>query len=185
MTRMQDSSSESMARVAIVRALQRLVLERPFEQISVGTIVAAADVGRSTFYEHFGCKEDVLRISLSPVTTVLAETVTSDRVTQHLLDILDHLLEQASLVQAYLRGSLSPIVVDCLAVEIDRLLQERSTATCDGIPRQMLAAQTAETIFGLIRSWVSHHPNVSTVALADHLLRTVQSVSTGQRENPA
>lgn len=175
MTKPQDSASGSKAREAIVRTLQRLVLEKPFEQISVGMITAAADVGRSTFYEHFRCKEDVLRVSLLPVVSVLAETVGNDRVTDRLLGMLEHLFSQASMVQAYLRGSLSPLVVNCLAVEIDRQLVNRSYPTYIGIPREMLAMQIAETLFGLIRAWVSHHPTVSCDDLAAHLIRTAKS----------
>lgn len=106
MSRTQDPARDSKARLAIVGALQRLLLEHRFEQVSVGTIVAAADVGRSTFYEHFRCKEDVLRVSLSPVVTVLAETIDIDRVTDRLLGMLEHLLSQADMTRAYLRGAI-------------------------------------------------------------------------------
>ncbi len=183
-TKRQDSTNDSKARVAIVRAFQRLVLERSFEQITVGTIIAAADVGRSTFYEHFRSKEDVLRVSLSPLVTALAELIDTDRVTERLLGMLEHLLDQAGMVQTYLRGSLSPFVVDCLAVEIDRKLAERSYPSAAHIPRQMLAAQIAETIFGIIRSWVIQHQTVSSLEIADHLFRTSKSVLACSVESP-
>lgn len=185
MSRTQDSAKDSKARLAIVGALQRLVLERRFEQVSVGTIVAAADVGRSTFYEHFRCKEDLLRVSLSPVITVLAETIHIDRVTDRLLGMLEHLLSQANMTRAYLRGSLSPLVIDCLAVEIDRNLADRSQPTYGGIPRRMLAAQIAETIFGLIRCWVSHHQTVSSSDIAFQLIRTAKSALECHSEDSA
>lgn len=41
-------------------ALVRLVIERGWDDLSVKDICDAADVGRSTFYEHFAGKEDLL-----------------------------------------------------------------------------------------------------------------------------
>ena len=46
-------------RLAILRAFRDLVLTREYDAISVRDIAAAADVGRSTFYEHFDDKDDV------------------------------------------------------------------------------------------------------------------------------
>jgi len=46
-------------------ALVRLVIERGWDELSVKDICDAADVGRSTFYEHFAGKEDLLTSGFS------------------------------------------------------------------------------------------------------------------------
>ena len=62
-------------RTAILAAFRDLVLARRYSDIRVADIVRRADAGRSTFYEHFRGKDDVLRHSLAAVLTPLAEAV--------------------------------------------------------------------------------------------------------------
>ncbi|MCP2320419.1 transcriptional regulator, TetR family [Nocardia amikacinitolerans] len=50
-------------RATLHRALIELLLERPYERITVRDILDRADVGRSTFYAHFRDKDDLLLVS--------------------------------------------------------------------------------------------------------------------------
>ena len=52
---------------AIRSAFSRLVLSREFDGIRIDDIIREADVARSTFYQHFRSKEDVLCASMGPV----------------------------------------------------------------------------------------------------------------------
>ena len=58
-----DRRSER-TRARLLAAFTNLVFAKGFENVSVRDIVVAADVARSTFYEHFSDKEDVLRASM-------------------------------------------------------------------------------------------------------------------------
>jgi AcrR family transcriptional regulator len=44
----------------VTSAMTELLLERPFEQITVQAIIDRADIGRATFYHHFRDKLDVV-----------------------------------------------------------------------------------------------------------------------------
>jgi hypothetical protein len=46
------------------QALMSLVLEKKYEAVTVQDILDRADVGRSTFYTHFGDKDELLRDGL-------------------------------------------------------------------------------------------------------------------------
>ena len=46
---------------AITEAFNTLITKKRYEKISIQNIIDEADVGRSTFYEHFGTKDDLLR----------------------------------------------------------------------------------------------------------------------------
>ena len=49
------------SREAIFAALTELLSEKEFAQITVGEIIARADVGRATFYAHFETKDFLLK----------------------------------------------------------------------------------------------------------------------------
>ena len=48
------------ARARIVRAAEELFFERGFDAVSVADIADRADVGRTTFFRHFGNKQEVV-----------------------------------------------------------------------------------------------------------------------------
>ena len=62
---------------SIRNAFIRLFFERGFDNISVSDILEAADIARSTFYQHFTSKEQVLCATMQPMLTDLAEAVDS------------------------------------------------------------------------------------------------------------
>ena len=45
-------------------ALVQRLLERSYDELSVGQLLETADIGRSTFYSHYNGKDDLLRNSL-------------------------------------------------------------------------------------------------------------------------
>ena len=52
---------QKKTRQAIFNAFTDLLEKKPFSAVTVSEIIAAADVGRSTFYTHFETKDDLLR----------------------------------------------------------------------------------------------------------------------------
>jgi AcrR family transcriptional regulator len=48
------------ARQRIIQAAQELFLARGFDEVSVGDIAERAEVGRTTFFRHFGDKQEVV-----------------------------------------------------------------------------------------------------------------------------
>ena len=51
---------QRQARQRIIEAARELVLERGFDGVSVGDIAERAEVGRTTFFRHFGDKQEVV-----------------------------------------------------------------------------------------------------------------------------
>src|ERR1700722_18994898 len=48
------------ARQRIIQAAEELFLARGFDEVSVGDIAERAEVGRTTFFRHFGDKQEVV-----------------------------------------------------------------------------------------------------------------------------
>jgi AcrR family transcriptional regulator len=51
---------QQQARQRIIKAARELFLERGFDGVSVGDIAERAEVGRTTFFRHFGDKQEVV-----------------------------------------------------------------------------------------------------------------------------
>ncbi len=93
-------------REALTEALMDLVLETPYDAISVQDIIDRADVGRSTFYAHYQDKEDLLAKSLEQVLDHFAwsvgDAVEGDRL-MPTRRLFQHALEQKAMFLAMAR----------------------------------------------------------------------------------
>ena len=63
------------SRKSVVSAFAQLSADHRYDDIRVGDLVATAGIGRSTFYEHFRGKDDVLLEAMEPILLALASAV--------------------------------------------------------------------------------------------------------------
>ena len=80
------------------------VFANGFERVTVRGLLDDADVARSTFYEHFSNKEDVLRACMTRFFAVIADCVLDDSEPQELTKVLAHLWENRRLTDAIFSG---------------------------------------------------------------------------------
>jgi AcrR family transcriptional regulator len=86
----------------------RRLLEKRYEDITVQDLLERANIGRSTFYEHYWDKEDLLTSEIERVIDVLDQRM--ETLSQNAADFLpslalfQHVQEQQRLFQALLRG---------------------------------------------------------------------------------
>ena len=108
-------------RQSLHRALIQLILERDYDDITVGDITEAANVGRSTFYAHFTDKDDLLRSGAGHLRAMLVHEHGSavageDRPERRPLGfsrfMTAHLKEQHQLYRALMRGRAGAIILD-------------------------------------------------------------------------
>ena len=137
----------------VIAAFRALLFERGYARLSVRGIIERANVGRSTFYENFQSKEDVLRQTLTPVLTPLADTLAAHRSAADLEFVVRHMWESRTMTRPILLGPSRPIVqrylAELLEVRIAELRARRRDAT-PLLPPVIIAAYLAEAQLCLI-----------------------------------
>jgi AcrR family transcriptional regulator len=144
-------------RALLVSAFNELVLERGYDALTVRDIIEHANVGRSTFYEHFENKDDILRRSLRPVFGVLADAVGTVQLAA-VEEILAHLRENARLARALLNGPTHHLMLRILADLIEERLTALPPAPRDAqqlVPVASVAAHLAGGQLALIEAWLA------------------------------
>lgn len=110
-------------RQALHQALIRLIVERGYDEITVGDIADAADTGRSTFYAHFTGKEDLLLSAGSYLKQALIKEHGAvaascgrpeDRILGFSSFMTAHLYEQRQIFHALMRGQGGRIFLDMI-----------------------------------------------------------------------
>jgi AcrR family transcriptional regulator len=140
------------SRAALLRAFTELMFRDGFEAVSVRSIVAAAGIARSTFYEHFQSKEDILGASMAHFLGVMADCASEEEPPPELIWVLSHFWENRRLTDAVFTGVPRKIIARRLAEMIQERL-ERSGAT-PLIPEVLAATQLAEAQLALVESWL-------------------------------
>ncbi|MFC0135970.1 hypothetical protein CR105_01425 [Massilia eurypsychrophila] len=65
-------------RAALQAAFVQLLLKDGYDELKIGAVAKTANVGRSTLYEHYRTKQDLLRGTLDGPFSILAALVEPD-----------------------------------------------------------------------------------------------------------
>lgn len=145
---------------ALREALIELILERGWDEIGVQDICDRANVGRSTFYMHFSCKDKLLNSAFGDLRKELrAQEKISDEPRTPVFEIarglIGHVHENKRLFRAVI-GKRSSLVVQRRFRQLVIDLVEEDFAASD-IPAARHAAAThyiAGALFELLTWWV-------------------------------
>ena len=123
----------------LLAAFQKLLLERSYSGISVRLVCSRARVARSTFYECFQSKNDILRQSIQPLFALFAACVREKRCPDRLALVLAHMHENGKLSRALLRGPTRELVISFLADDISTTGLARSPFETTAVAAAQLA----------------------------------------------
>ncbi len=165
-------------RQSLLDALRDLLFERGYDGFAVRDIVERANVGRSTFYEHFASKDEIFRESLDRPVEALAASACEPGGLERLKAILLHFAENPRLTGGMLAGSGRRLMTQVLSEHIaayltSQLQRERRSLT---IPVRLAADHLADAQLGLIESWLANEAPCDAATLA-HALRASTAAS--------
>ena len=153
-------------RAAILQAFANLLFRVGFENVSVQGIVAEADIARSTFYEHFSGKEDVLRACMSRFFAIIAKCVSSDMEPGELTRVLDHLWENRRLTDAIFSGAPRVILLRAHGEMIETHLRDMNQGKPVALPYRLAAIHLAEAQIALVENWLRGRAYCETAEMA-------------------
>lgn len=173
-----ESSTEDRrvlrSRQALVDAFRALVVETPYDDITVGDVIEKAGVGRSTFYEHYQNKDDLLRASVGGAIESLANMTTKAHDPERLAFWIGNLWDTRKLGRVLLSGQAGVYLIRALAAEIETRIADapRHATMIKPPPAKLVALQMAEAELGLIHHWLQGVAAMSTEAMCDLLHRS-------------
>jgi AcrR family transcriptional regulator len=144
MARDRSAADRRRARTrhAILQAFSALMFERRYDEFGVADIVDRANVGRSTFYEHFSGKDVLLREAMQPMLAVFAESATGKDNRARLTVVLAHFWQNRRMARIVFTAPMRGLIERQLAAII---------ADQDG--QRLAAIQIATAQMAAIEAW--------------------------------
>lgn len=153
-------------RQALFSAFFALVLTQRYQNIRIDAILARAGIARSTFYEHFRNKDELLAASLQgPFSVLAAAPFAPDQL--RLAGILQHFYENRALAPGIFAGPARRVVDRTLhALLLDNLRRVYGPHLIMSAP--LVAQLLAQLLMGSLIAWLEgrEHMGADRLALA-------------------
>lgn len=157
-------------RKAIFDALVRLIFARRYSTIRTVDLIEAAGIGRSTFYEHFRGKDDVMVAVIDPIFLPLAIAATGRGSRAALRTTLEHIWEQ----RAFARALFEPPLLAKLQRKLAGMIEARLPALADGPPPALVAMGAAAGQLAMLRMWLAGEASCPADVLAQEFLASAR-----------
>jgi AcrR family transcriptional regulator len=162
-------------RQALVQGFVWLVHHgHPIEDIRISDIIERANVGRSTFYEHFKNKDEILAFSFQPLFHVLSGMIDEKRDISRLAEMMQFNWEHRNIGRS-LFGDSRRVMVRVLAKAIEARLRRCKTPAANRIPSRVAAIALAEAQIGALNAWVWGEMTCTPTEMAETLLHLARS----------
>jgi AcrR family transcriptional regulator len=164
-------------RSALLQAFVSLMLEpRRYDQITVADIVGRANVGRSTFYEHFRNKDEILAESIRVPFAPFVRSVEPGAGVAGLYPMLDHFWQNRDQARSIFVARRRKVVRILAGMLKSRLSEHAGAQTPNAELKTRLAAMAlAEAQVGTVAAWMSGEIICGKAALAEVLHHMAQA----------
>lgn len=169
-----DDKRVQKTQQALHEAFTDLVLTRAYADIKISDIIEAAGIGRSTFYEHYQSKDDMLRHAMRGLLGALADTITSDYSPERVRFVVSHFWENRARANVLSQAPTRSVITRALAAAFETRLALRPGHM--RVPAKLLAQQLAEAQFGLLWGWLAGHAPCPADQIANTLAATTRAM---------
>lgn len=168
----------------LLSAFFLLVLNRRYHEIRIADVLDASGVGRSTFYEHFRNKDELLSASLAGPFCILAGMISGESDVQRVQAIVEHFWANRSLARSLFQGAALRVVRKTLVTHVETAL-DRECRTRLRIPVRLAAHSLADGMLSPIIAWLSGEAKCNaselSIALQDVTLATVRAFQVAEK----
>ena len=146
---------QKKTREAIFKAFIRLLSEKSFSQITVAEVIAAADVGRATFYAHFETKDYLLK---ELCRELFDHVFDCDRPDKTFVHLLSHLEKNDNQVLNLLSGSNHELFLQYFHSSLTEFLRQKPNLfegrKNPGLPEDFWVRHISATFVETLRWWL-------------------------------
>jgi len=146
----------------VFEAFFQMVQSCRYDGLKTKDLIQKAGVGRSTFYEHFGDKGDVLSQSLEYPMSIFASALTGKVDDENLLFILTHFWERRMFARIILQHPTRAVVDNCLRVLI---LKNLRTVKDDDAHASFLTSG----YLSLLNDWLTGRINCDAKDMSEYI----------------
>ncbi len=176
-------------RRAIFDAFDKLITKKAYSKISIQDVIDQANVGRSTFYEHFETKDYLL---MEKCTELFEHIFLPDQFekchgfskdsnfNEKITHILYHLLEDKAVVKGILSSESGEIFLSSFRKYLIDIVKDEQVAV-DGIPQDFVQNHVSGSFIETVRWWVERDFAESPETVAKYYLKTLKIHSKNER----
>jgi AcrR family transcriptional regulator len=166
MTALADSSP---VRTAIIGAFRELVQDVRYEDLTIGQIVARAGVARSSFYQHFSNKDELLLVGLSEPFEALSNAVDPNAAEGDLVAVVEHIWENRRIGRPLLSGPMRMAAHQLLVSLVEKRLANAIGSSTARPPLRLIAHRIAGGQLALLLAWISSEAPSSASLVATEI----------------
>ena len=148
----------------VFAAFYELVQSSRYDELKTVQIIEKAGIGKSTFYEHFLDKDDVLSQSLEYPMSIFAGTLTGDTENDNISFMLGHFWDRRVFARIILQHPTREIVDNCLRKLIIGELND--TAAVSELDTIANASFLSSGFLSLLHDWLIGRLNMSVNEMA-------------------
>lgn len=149
-------------------AFFQMVQSQRYDEIKVIHIIEHSGVGKSTFYEHFKGKDDVLSQSLEYPMTVFANALIGEGDQKDTLWMLNHFWERRVFGRVILKPPTRDVVDNCLRNQIMTEIENKYGSKHDD-EHFATACLLSSGFLGLLNEWILGRLSLSNKEMFNHI----------------
>jgi len=168
-------------RKAIFNAFQTLLKKKRYERITVGEIIEAADVGRSTFYAHFETKEALLEAMCAEIFHHVFENDpcswsggSDNELEAKLSHTLWHVRDSQNDLAGILVSDSGEVFMTYFKRHLGDMFKRYTEESNDGVPQDLRIYILSSAFADTVRRWVSLGFKESPEVLAGYFMSVMR-----------